>query len=256
MGPALGAADGKGASTWSIDSALEQLSIDGEWTEDQARVVIQAVLKGLDRDADRPIVATSVRQAIQVSRDQVRQQIALRLDALRGQLKEAALALTGEGVIREVTGAGLRAWSVRQETDGARSLVLGFEEGPEPRRSCSGKVSIETAVPALPSRVVPLSLTPEPAALFHGFVRVDVEGTLTAEPTEATGLIGIDRKYLPVDFLALAETAAEPLAYRFQGTSYALPLKISVGDPEARRVVLNDFRSEERRVGKECRSRW
>ncbi|MCL4178805.1 MAG: hypothetical protein KJ072_13825 [Verrucomicrobia bacterium] len=239
--PALGAADNRGASTWSIDSALEQLSIDGEWNEDQARIMIQAVLKGLDRDTDRVIVATSVRQAIQVSRDQVRQQIALRLDALQGQLKETALALTGEGVIREVTGAGLRAWSLRQETDGARSLVLRFEDGPEPRRSFSGMVRIETPVPALPSRVVPLTLTPEPAALFHGYVRVDVDAALTAEPTEATGLIGIDRKYLPVDFLALADTAAEPLAYRFQGTGYALPLKISVGDPEARRVVLNDF---------------
>ena len=237
--PALPAAD-SGASTWSLNSALEQFAINGEWNEDQARVMIQAVLKGLDREPDKVIYATSVRQAIYVARDQVRQQLALRLDALQGQLKEVALALSGEGLIREVTGAGLRAWSLRQETDGTRSLVLRFEESKEPRRTFSGSIIIETPIVALPAKVSPLTLTPEPAALFHGYVRLDVDAALAADPIRTTGLIGIDRDYLPADFPAAGVSAVEPAAYRFQGAGFELALEVSVGDPEARRVVLTE----------------
>ena len=86
----LKAAEGNPAQ-WSIASALEQLSINGEWNEDQAQVMIQAVLKGMNRDSEKVIYATSVRQAIYLSRDQLRQQIALRIDALQGDLQEVAL---------------------------------------------------------------------------------------------------------------------------------------------------------------------
>jgi hypothetical protein len=230
------------AADLTINSALKQLSVNGELNEDQARIVIKAVLQGLDPASDKVIHATSARQAIHVSRDELRQQISLRLDAWQGQLKEVAFAIAGEGVIREVSGDGLRAWSIRQETDGTRSLVLRFEEGKEPRRAFAGAVLIEMPLKTLPARITPLTLTPEQPALFHGYVRVDVGAELAAEPVTTTGLTAIEEKYLPADFAPAAPgIAGEPLAFQFQGAGYTLPLQVFVADPEARRVVLRDF---------------
>ncbi len=228
------------AADLSINSALKQLSVNGELNDDQTRIVIQAVLQGLGPESEKVIYATSARQAIHVSRDMLRQQITLKVDALQGQLKEVALAITGDGEIQEVKGDGLRTWSVRRETDGKRSLVLLIEEGKDPRRSFAGVIMIETPVSTLPATVNPATLTPDQPALFQGFVRVDIDPELTAEPNSPTGLIAVGEKDLPADFTGTAD-AGETLAFRFQGEGYALPLQVIVADPEARRVVLRDF---------------
>ena len=44
------------------------------------------------------------------------------------------------------------------------------------------------------------------------------------------------------------------IGYGSQGHAHALNAKESLGDKA--RVIIGLYRSEERRVGKECRSRW
>ena len=53
-------------------------------------------------------------------------------DILQGTPKELTLTLTGEGEIKSVMGEQLQDWSVRQETNGFRTLVLRPRKGAKP----------------------------------------------------------------------------------------------------------------------------
>src|SRR5262245_64471980 len=68
--------------------------------------------------------ATTLEQSIQVSRDKLTQNILATLDVFSGSAREFPLKIQGQGEIRQVTGEMLQDWSVRQETNGTRTLVL------------------------------------------------------------------------------------------------------------------------------------
>src|SRR5206468_2573418 len=79
-----------------------------------------------------------------------------------------------------------------------------------------------------------LALAPPNPALFHGYVKVETASELDAQPTNTVGLIPIETKFLPEAMRAATKSEeAEPLAFRFHGSEYRLPLRIVVADPEA-----------------------
>jgi hypothetical protein len=63
------------------------------------------------------------------------------------------------------------------------------------------------------------------------------------QPGDISGLIPIELKFLP-DPMRGGTKPDEPtaLAFRFQGAAYSLPLRITSADPEARGVVLRNFK--------------
>src|SRR5262245_32960692 len=226
---------------------LKDISINGGLQDGKARLVIEALLSGLSGDRERVIFTTTLQHSMQVSREAIRHSINATLDILQGDAKELPLTITGDGEITKVTGDGLLDWSVRQETGGGRTLVLRPRKADKPITQLVVTILAEREYKSWTKTVTPLSLAPNPPTLGNGFVKVEFAPELDVQATNVTGLVPIEPKFLPQGFRP--ETKAdepEPLAFRFHGAAYTLPLQVNVSDPEARRVVLREFKLQGR----------
>jgi len=233
------------AAARAADTAAEvkNLSINGGLEDGKARLVIEAVLKGLQGDREKAVFSTALQHDIKVTRDKLTDSIAATFDILAGEPKELPLTITGEGEIRQVTGAALADWSIRLETNGVRSLVLRPRKADKPISQLAVTITAEREFKDWPGSLTPLTLTPAQAALFSGYLKVEPTPDLDVQPGDISGLTPIELKFLPEPLRGGAkpdERAA--LAFRFQGAAYSLPLKIAAADPEARGVVLRNFK--------------
>ncbi len=222
---------------------VKSLSVNGGLEDGKARLVIEAVLKGLSADREKLLFSTALQHTMRVTREKLSHSLVATIDVLQGEPKELTFTIAGEGEILQVSGEGLLDWSVRQETNRARILVLRPRKLEKPGTPLTVQITAEREWKSLPGAVGPLVLVPTQPALFHGYVQVTAAPDLEVQAEGSTGLVPIDLKFLPA---AMRPTAnpdePEPLAFRFHGAPYALPLKIGVADPEARRIVLRDFR--------------
>ncbi|MBI4658629.1 MAG: hypothetical protein HY735_07240 [Verrucomicrobia bacterium] len=222
---------------------VKNLSVNGGLQDGKARLIIEAELKGLRDDETKLLFDTTLQHVIRASRDKLNHSFAVKLEVLQGDAKEFPLSVSGEGEIRQVTGDGLQDWGLRQEPGGTRLLILRPKKGENPVSQLAVTINAETELKELPAAVTPLTLSPIPSALFNGFVKVETTADLNTESLNPAGLIPIEMKYLPQEMtVAPQDTAPEPLAFRFLGSRYSLPLRITLGDPDARRVVLSDCR--------------
>jgi hypothetical protein len=237
-----GAAPGLTAAEETSAVEVKRATVNGELDGDKARLVIQAELGGLGAAARPALYGAIFEHRVTVTRDEARHEVAVKVEALQGDLRELVFALGGDGEVRQVTGEGLADWSVRQAGT-ARFLVLRLQRGEKPVKTFAGQIMAVTPVKDLPATVRPLTFTTESALLASGFIRVDAPAELAVEAGAVTGLVPVETTFLP-DNLKPADpkTAAQTLAFRFQGAPHALTLAVSVADPEARLVVLRDFR--------------
>ncbi|MBN2508088.1 MAG: hypothetical protein JXQ71_15485 [Verrucomicrobia bacterium] len=237
--PAAPAAEAPAVSA----AELTDVSLDGSLTNGRARLVIQALLKNLPEDKKKLVYVGAFQHLIRVAREKLTHQISATFDILQGEPEEIVLTLTGEGTIKSVTGTNLLFWNVRQETNQTRSLVLVPMKTGKPLKEFAVAIVADTDLEALPVSVTPLGWAAPHAALFKGFVRVLAPAAFAVEGGQAKGLVQVDLEYLPAAMQAAAGPAEpEPLAFRFQGGAYALPLRVARADPDARQVVLRDFK--------------
>ena len=222
---------------------LKNISLNGGVEDGKARLVIEANLTGLPGDKEKLLFATSLQHTLQISREKHAHTVSATFDILQGEPKELALTLTGDGEIKKVTGDNLLDWSVRQETNGTRTLVLRPRKTDKPLAQLSVVILAERELRGWSNPVQPLAFAPPNPALFNGYLKVEAASELDAQPQNSSGLIPIELKFLPEAMREESKSGdPEPLAFRFQGSAYALPLNIFIADPEARRVVLRDFR--------------
>ena len=109
----------------------------------------------------------------------------------------AALTITGDGEIKQVTGDNLQDWSVRQETNGTRSLVLRPRKTDKPLTQLTVNIVAERELGSWSNPVRPLALAPPQPALLSGYLRVEIAPELDAQPTNSSGLVPIETKFLP-----------------------------------------------------------
>ncbi len=232
-----------GAAEPAVPVEVKAATVNGQFDGEQGHLTIQADLGGFGREPAKPIYGVLIEQAIHVSRERISQTVTLQADAVQGRLTEIVLALAGEGEVKEVTGEGLENWSLRQDAAGQRSLVLRLKRGEKPLTAFAGTISAVTELKALPASPQPLTFTLDPPTLANGLVRVDADPELDVQAGGPSGVFPLEPKFLP-ERLRPADLNAlpEPLAFQFHGTAYALPLKVSLADPEARKVVLRNFR--------------
>jgi hypothetical protein len=222
---------------------LKDLTFNGGLQDGKARLVIEAMLNGLQGSKEKPVFATTLQHSIRITRDKITDSISATLDVINGEPKEFPLTITGEGEIRQVVGAALEDWSIRQETNGVRMLILRPRKGDKPITQLTVTISAEQELKSIANSLVPLTLTPTQPALFSGYIRVESVPELDVQPGDINGLIPIELKLLPEPLRTEAKAdEPEPLAFRFQGAAYSLPLKINLADPDARRLVLRDFK--------------
>jgi hypothetical protein len=224
---------------------LTNLSVTGGVEKGKARLTIEGWLNALGGEPEKSAFATTVHQSIRVDRSRVAETIVLRFDVVTGAPQELLLSVAGEGDIREVSGEGLQDWSVRREDKGNRTLVLRLRKSDKPLSKLSFTVAVEQDLKDIPSEVKLLTLAPAQPALFSGYVKIDSAPEMSVQLGEDSGLVPLNPKFLPEGLRpAATSTEADPLAFRFQGNTYALPLRLGLADPEARRVVMRNFQLE------------
>ncbi len=220
---------------------VKNLTVNGGVEDGKARLVIEALLNRLPGDQDKAIFATALEHSIKITPEKLTESILATLDILEGEPKELPFTITGDGEIRQVTGEALLDWSVRQETNGLRTLVLRPRKTDKPLTRLTVNIVADRELKGRSNSLTPLTLTPAQPALFSGYLKVESAPELQVQPDKISGLIPIELKFLP-DSMRGGTNAdePEPLAFRFQGAAYSVPLTISFADPEARRVVLRN----------------
>ncbi len=222
---------------------VKNLSINGGVADGKARLVIEALLNGLPGEMEKLLFATALQHSIKITGEKATHTFSATFDILNGEAKELPLTISGEGEIKQVTGAALQDWSVRQETNHTRVLVLRPRKGDKPLTQFIVTITAEQTLKSYTRPLAVLALTPPQTSLFNGYVKVEAVPALDVQAENLSGLVPIELKLLPEALRgSIAPDDAEPLAFRFSGAGYSLPLKISTTDPEDRRVVLRDFK--------------
>ncbi len=222
---------------------LKNLSVNGGIEDGKARLVIEALLAGLPGEREKVIFATAIQDSLRITHDKISHAIAATLDILSGEPNELPLTMSGEGEIRQVTGEFLQDWSIRQETNGTRTLVLRPRKSDKPISRLTVNITAEQELKSWTSPIPTLALTPAQPALFSGYLKVESAPELLVQPDNPSGLIPIEPRLLPEPLRSETKPdEPELLAFRFQGAAYVLPLRITYADPEERRVVLRNFK--------------
>jgi hypothetical protein len=222
---------------------LKNILVNGGIEDGKARLVIEAALQGLTAaEREKLLYATTLNQTVQITREKQTHRVAASFDILQGDPRELSLTLSGEGEIKSVTGEQLQDWSVRQETNGVRALVLRPKKSDKPITKLEVTILAERATQFSAPLQSLLAFAPPNPALFDGYLQLEVAAELNVQTTNVVGLVPIEAKFLP-DAMRKQPTPenSESLAFRFHGSAYALPIIISASDPDARRVVLRDF---------------
>src|ERR1035437_2955530 len=181
----------------STTAEVKNLSLNGGLEDGKARLVIEAMLNGLPGDREKTIFSTALQHSIKITRDKLGDSIAAIFDILAGEPKELSLTITGEGEIRQVTGAALEDWSIRLETNGVRTLVLRPRKADKPITQLGVTITVEREFKDWPAPLTPLTLTPAQPALFSGYIRIESTPDLDVQPGDISGLIPIELKLLP-----------------------------------------------------------
>jgi hypothetical protein len=229
----------------AAQAEIKDLSINGGIQDGKAKLIIEAQLAGLTGDKDRLLYATALNHTLHIARDKHTHTVNAVFDILQGDPKELTLTMAGEGEIKTVKGDNLQDWSVRQETNGVRSLVLRPRKMEKPVDKLNVTITAERELRVWSNPVKPLAFGSPLPALFQGYLKVETTPELSALATNSVGLVPIEAKFLPETLRTVTKPdEAEPLAFRFHGAAYSLPLFVTLSDPEARRVVLRDFKLE------------
>lgn len=228
-------------SAQAADAASKQADISAAVSPDEASFNIQAHIKSSGDGRDAAVYGAVIQHAIHASIDRLQHAVQVKTDAIQGSIREVVLAVAGDGDIRAVAGEGIEDWSVRQAPGAGRFLVVRLKKSDAPVRTFSCQVQAETPVKDSTKPVAALTFTLAQPTLAAGYVRIDTEAGIDAQVRTPTGLVPVEVRLLPETFKPLAN-GTPGLAYRFLGTPYSLPIELNPVDPEARRVVLSNFR--------------
>jgi hypothetical protein len=224
---------------------VKDAKVEGSFDGDTARLVFQAHLGGLPGVQEPALWSATFQHRVTVQRPYLKHFVVVNVAAIRGALRELVLPLAGAGEIGSVSGALLEDWSVRKDSAGARSLVLRVKTSDKPVTAFSATVMGETRMEGLGSVVQGLTFAAEQAALGNGSLALEWPAEYGVEVVEPAGLVPIDPGLLPEAMRPAADAPVGGLkAYRFLGSAYSLPVRVTAADPEAGQVSLTGFRLE------------
>lgn len=229
-----------GAAEEPVQADVKSVSLLGGLTDEKARLVIEADLRGIGGQKPAPIFATEIQHFTQADLDKLTHTVRLELKVLQGQPAEFAFNLTGEGRVLGVTGEQLQDWSLREQPDGGRQLVLRLKPAQPGATNLTFIATAETALTNLPASLTPLAFASTQPALGHGFVVIEPAAGVQLEITNAASAVPVEPRFLP-ESLRPKNNLDASLAFRLQGAAYSLPLTLRPADPDALRVVLRDF---------------
>jgi hypothetical protein len=122
---------------------IKDPAISGGVADGKVRLVIEGLLSGQAADKDKLIFSTSLQHWIKADRDKLTQHLEATFNILQGDAKELPLTITGEGDIKQITGEALQDWSIRQEPNGVRTLLLRPKKGDKPLTQLAVVIIVE-----------------------------------------------------------------------------------------------------------------
>src|SRR4051812_30976922 len=133
---------------------IKNVSVSGVVPEGRARIVIEGFQTGAP-EREKLLYSTTLNHVVQITPEKQTHTINATFEILQGEPRELALTMGGDGEIKSVIGEMLQDWSVRQETNGTRALVLRTHKGEKALTSFAVTIVAERATQFTP-RAQPL----------------------------------------------------------------------------------------------------
>ena len=152
----------------------------------------------------------------------MRQNALLNGKIMQGEMNRLVLRLHGAGDVTSVQGDCVLSWTnSAADADGDRDVAVQFNQ-PQ-RDSFAILVQMQTSIGAFPQTVDAVRLQPEGATRFAGTFRIENDGAVRLEVTQASGLSQISPDQFPaVNSALFSPTGSQFFAYRFSSADFAL----------------------------------
>ena len=162
----------------------------------------------------------------------MRQTALLNGKIMQGEMNRLVLRLRGAGDVTSVQGNAVLSWTnSAPDANGDREVVVQFNQ---PQRDMFAVlVQMQTAIGAFPQIVDAVRLQPEGATRFAGTFRIENDGAVRLEVTQASGLSQISPDQFPaVNSSLFAPRGTQFFAYRFSSADFALRINADQIVPE------------------------
>lgn len=212
----------------------EAVSLAGHLDQQGAQFTISATLLDQAQQENKLLYTTSLQDRVDVAPDTLRQKTEFEFERVQGKFSTIVIGLHGPDLPANVTSPDLDYWSVRNQSDDQRQLVLTFKDAAHERDRLKVIVSFTKSFVSFPSQLEVNAWDLAHPSLGTGTVSFHADPSLHLVPAELTGLL--PRTDSPSD--------APVKHYRFHGTPYRARFAIAPTDPDAQRVLLNDLQLE------------
>ena len=162
----------------------------------------------------------------------MRQNALLNGKIMQGEMNRLVLRLRSPGDVTSVQGDGVLSWtnSVPDE-NGDREVFVQFNQ-PQ-RDTFAVVVQMQTSIGAFPQTVDAVRLKPEGATRFAGAFRIQNDGAVRLDVTQASGLSQISPNQFPqVESSLFNPSGTQFFAYRFSSAEFALRINADQIEPE------------------------
>lgn len=151
---------------------------------------------------------------------------------MQGEMNRLVLRLRGAGDVTSVQGDGVLSWTnSAPDADGDREMVVQFNQ-PQ-RNTFAILVQMQTPIGAFPQSVDAVRLEPEGATRFAGTFRIENDGAVRLEVTQASGLSQISPDQFPaMNSAPFIPSGTQFFAYRFSSADFALRINADQIVPE------------------------
>ncbi len=162
----------------------------------------------------------------------MRQTALLNGKIMQGEMNRLVLRLHGAGDVTSVQGNSVLLWTnSAPDANGDRDVAVQFNQ---PQRDTFAiLVQMQTSIGAFPQTVEAVRLQPDGATRFAGTFRIENDGAVRLEVTQASGLSQISPDQFPaVDSSAFTPTGSQFFAYRFSSADFTLRINTDQIVPE------------------------
>ena len=183
---------GRAAVLRAADPEPDGARVSAGLTPEGGRIVVEA--KGVP--APVPLFFTAaVDESVRLGAAEIAGEMRLRLHVVQGRPEALSLGLSGDGDVTEVSGAGLRDWSVRQAS-GKRLLDIrpSLSDGAAGPRDLDLVVRTRLQRPAVPGATAVLIAAPGDAVGFVSNISLVADPDVDLRVTSVTGLVALGDK--------------------------------------------------------------
>jgi len=219
---------------------VDQLKFGGELTEDEANFSFSGRIKGAGGEDAEAIWSSRAIASGLAQADAFTQTIQFEANLVRGKLRELIIAMRGDGEVLKADGDGVLDWSVRRDREGNRYLIVRVDEAKK-LKQLKFQIETRTQLERLPFKLAPVIFVPVNPALHEGLLRFASSADVAIKVLEAADLTRIEASQVNDLFPNVRGQAGEPVAFRFFATTPRLVLELAAGDPDAHRVVFEQF---------------